>query len=204
MNTEHSYQDTREHLLAVAESLICGRGFAACGLAEILHKAEVPKGSFYHYFASKEAFGVALLERYFERYVNDLQRRLLDASAPEQGRQRLLDYFADWVERARACDAAQGCFAVKLSAEVSDLSESMRQALAQGMARVVAVLTAALQNLQPPLPGQDAQTLAGDLYTHWCGADLLAKVRRSPQALEDALRWTERSLLLETHPVLEK
>jgi TetR/AcrR family transcriptional repressor of nem operon len=46
------FEDTREHLLAIGEHIILGKGFAAVGLAEILATADVPKGSFYHYFAS--------------------------------------------------------------------------------------------------------------------------------------------------------
>ena len=56
--TEH---DTREHLLATGELLCMQRGFTGMGLSELLKTAEVPKGSFYHYFRSKEAFGVAML-----------------------------------------------------------------------------------------------------------------------------------------------
>ncbi|MFQ5727810.1 MAG: TetR/AcrR family transcriptional regulator, partial [Salmonella enterica] len=55
--TEH---DTREHLLATGEQLCMQRGFTGMGLSELLKTAQVPKGSFYHYFRSKEAFGVAM------------------------------------------------------------------------------------------------------------------------------------------------
>ncbi len=41
------------------------RGFTGMGLSELLKTAQVPKGSFYHYFRSKEAFGVAMLERHY-------------------------------------------------------------------------------------------------------------------------------------------
>ncbi len=41
------------------------RGFTGMGLSELLKTAEVPKGSFYHYFRSKGAFGVALLEHHY-------------------------------------------------------------------------------------------------------------------------------------------
>ena len=60
--------DMRQHILCTAQRLIGSKGFSAVGLNELLNAAGVPKGSFYHYFGSKEAFGVALLEYYFERY----------------------------------------------------------------------------------------------------------------------------------------
>ena len=58
--TKQTEYDTREHLLATGERLCMQRGFTGMGLSELLKTAEVPKGSFYHYFRSKEAFGVAI------------------------------------------------------------------------------------------------------------------------------------------------
>jgi len=40
---------------------MAGKGFSVVGLNEVLKSAGVPKGSFYHYFSSKDAFGEALL-----------------------------------------------------------------------------------------------------------------------------------------------
>ena len=65
---KHTEHDTREHLLATGEQLCLQRGFTGMGLSELLKTAEVPKGSFYHYFRSKEAFGVAMLERHYAAY----------------------------------------------------------------------------------------------------------------------------------------
>jgi TetR/AcrR family transcriptional regulator, transcriptional repressor for nem operon len=65
--------DVRQHILDTAQNIIVGRGFTAVGLSEILLSANVPKGSFYHYFNSKEAFGEALLESYFSDYMVQLE-----------------------------------------------------------------------------------------------------------------------------------
>jgi len=65
--------DVRQHILDTAQNIIAGRGFTAVGLSEILKSANVPKGSFYHYFNSKEAFGEALLESYFSDYMVQLE-----------------------------------------------------------------------------------------------------------------------------------
>ena len=58
MNTEST--DIRQHILDTAKPIILGKGFSAVGLSELLAVAGVPKGSFYHYFKSKELFGEAL------------------------------------------------------------------------------------------------------------------------------------------------
>ena len=73
---KHTEHDTREHLLATGEQLCLQRGFTGMGLSELLKTAEVPKGSFYHYFRSKEAFGVAMLERHYATYHQRLTELL--------------------------------------------------------------------------------------------------------------------------------
>ena len=57
-------ETTRQHILDTSFELVLHKGFVGVGLQEILKACDVPKGSFYHYFASKEAFGCALLEQY--------------------------------------------------------------------------------------------------------------------------------------------
>lgn len=196
------FDDTREHLLASGESVIRGKGFAAVGLAEILSVAGVPKGSFYHYFRSKENFGVEMLTRYFEHYHRDLKYLLLEA--PGTGRERLYDYFRRWATRYQQVSASGGeqcqhaCLVVKLSAEVSDISEAMRTVLMTGIERNVAMLAEAyaMGQADGSLPcSVSAQAMSESLYQMWIGAELLTKVQRSPlplmRALEQTGRWLE-------------
>src|SRR5690606_25283697 len=56
MNLSAKAQATRQHILDTGYRLVLQKGFAALGLQEILKACAVPKGSFYHYFSSKEAF----------------------------------------------------------------------------------------------------------------------------------------------------
>jgi TetR/AcrR family transcriptional repressor of nem operon len=195
MERTHQYQDTRERILSVGEGLILARGFSAVGLSEILGKAEVPKGSFYHYFRSKEGFGVALLERYFQDY--DARLSGLFAAEPRLGRQIVLEYFKNWLETQVASGSHHSCLAVKLAAEVCDLSEPMRVELSAGMNRIVAYLAAAIREAQADgsLKQQvDAEQLAESLYAMWVGASLLARANGSNAPLERAYRQTEQMM----------
>ncbi len=56
--------DKRQKIIDTAKNIILGKGFTAVGLNEILTTASVPKGSFYHYFKSKEQFGDAMLKNF--------------------------------------------------------------------------------------------------------------------------------------------
>ncbi|MDF0605835.1 TetR/AcrR family transcriptional regulator [Neisseriaceae bacterium TC5R-5] len=189
------FTDTREHLLATGEAIILGKGFAATGLAEILGSAGVPKGSFYHYFSSKEGFGVALLQRYFEQYNLSLISRLHE----EQGSARscLLAYFEGWLH-SHCCDHPnQSCLAVKLAAEVSDLSEPMREALSTGMAYIIHNLASCIRRGQTEgslHPALLAEQTASALYSLWLGSLLIFKVQRSLLPLESAMAQTKQIL----------
>jgi TetR/AcrR family transcriptional repressor of nem operon len=109
--------DVRENILATGQRIMAGKGYSAVGLNEILSSAGVPKGSFYHYFGSKDAFGEALLESYFEDYLADI-----DATMSIPGltmAERLMKYFAIWQDTQSFFDCQGKCLAVKLGAEVA-------------------------------------------------------------------------------------
>lgn len=187
--------DTRLKILDSAKVLIAGRGFSAVGLSEILGAAAVPKGSFYHWFRSKEQFGEALLEHHFDSYLVEVDASLFAAgqSAP----QRLLAFFSQWhTSQSSDCPQAR-CLVVKLSAEVCDLSEAMRVVLERGTARVIDRLASCLAEgiatgelAACPEPAEVAQ----QLYQQWLGATLLSRVQRSAAPLDKALAQTVRWL----------
>jgi TetR/AcrR family transcriptional regulator, transcriptional repressor for nem operon len=187
--------DVRQHILKTAQLIMCGKGFSAVGLNEILQAAKVPKGSFYHYFESKEAFGEALLHAYFEDYMV-----LLEAILTRPGisvADRLMNYWTFWLDTQSNCDPKDKCLAVKLAAEVSDLSEPMRMTLEQGTDSVIARLAKSIEEgmAEGSLPQQpDAQGMAATLYQLWLGASLRAKITRDRAPLESALMATRRLL----------
>ncbi|EMN4128699.1 MULTISPECIES: TetR/AcrR family transcriptional regulator [Providencia] len=188
-----SEQDTREHLLVTGENLCLQRGFVGMGLNELLKTAEVPKGSFYHYFRSKEAFGVAMLERYYAVYLQRLEGHFEYGTG--NYRDRLLAYYGKVLDNTCAFSHITGCLTVKLSAEVCDLSEDMNTAMDKGVSQVVAILAQALVN------GRNEKSLsfsgeplsvAQVLYSLWLGANLQAKISRSRVPMESALAYVEK------------
>ncbi len=189
----HSERDVKAHILDTAQGIMGQRGFSAVGLNELLKAADVPKGSFYHYFASKEAFGVALLERYFSHYMAGLNELLSNPNGTAVS--RLMDYWQRWVDTQAGSDLHSRCLVVKLGAEVSDLSEDMRQVLEQGTAQLLARLTGeiALAQSQGDISKTVApEELASALYQMWLGASMLAKVTQTKAPLESALAATKR------------
>ncbi len=71
--------DTRVALLDSAEKIFSRKGYAGVGINEVLSSIGVPKGSFYHYFASKDAFGEAVITFYFEHYLLEMDQIMGDS-----------------------------------------------------------------------------------------------------------------------------
>lgn len=191
--------NVRQHILDTAKPIILGKCFSVVGLNEVLTAAAVPKGSFYHYFKSKELFGVALLESYFADYLEYLDQLLRKQEIPAA--ERLMSYWSGWLESQTSEDTQGKCLAVKLGGEVSDLSEVMRLALHHGTDQIIARLADCISAglADGSLSGEmDAQHTAETLYEMWLGATLLTKMRRDRSAMEGAMIATLKMLNLQS------
>ena len=186
--------DTRQHILDVGYELIVNRGFTSVGLSELLKKAAVPKGSFYHYFKSKEQFGEAMIQDYFTKYFERLNARFTNTDL--NGYQRLMSYFEEMVKVEDDVCNANKCLLVKLSAEVSDLSESMRLALRQGADKTIQAIADCLNTgiQDGSIPNGDSALLARQIYYLWNGASLLNKLYQDQAALTQSLTYTQHLL----------
>lgn len=188
-------KSARQIILDTAQSIVSRKGFSAVGLNEILQAAEVPKGSFYHYFNSKDAFGVVLLDTYFENYVHGIEQ--LFKQSELSGYTKLMRYWHSWVDNQTGCTDAGKCLAVKLGAEVSDLSEPMRLALQRGTARTIALLAEAMR--QGVDDGsltihEHPDSLAQRLYALWLGTSVMSKITRTSAPFDEALLLTRHLL----------
>lgn len=194
MSSRHT--DTRQHILDTGNRIIAAKGFSCVGLAELLQASDVPKGSFYHYFKSKEAFGQALLQDYFDNYLGQLDT--LFGTPGLDGRTQLLRYFGQWrsTQAQENCNE-QKCLVVKLGAEVADLSEAMRLTLRDGTDRIIGRLADCVASgvADGSLPALEPLPTARTLYQLWLGASLLAKLHRDESPLEHA--WAATQHLLE-------
>jgi len=197
MNTAaHKQKDAvREHILATGQRIMAGRGYSAVGLNEILTEAGVPKGSFYHYFGSKDAFAVAMLESYFADYLSGLDHTLSQPGVDMA--QRLMNYWQQWQDTQSFQDCQGKCLAVKLGAEVADLSENMRLALEKGTSQIVARLTEAVEAGAKEGSLRIAERphrIAESLYQLWLGASVMVKIVRNKEPFTSAMLLTRQTL----------
>ncbi len=195
--TLHDSNDTRDSILATGRRIMAGKGYSAVGLNEILSTAGVPKGSFYHYFGSKDAFGEALLDDYFDDYLAEMDQ-LLGTPGTSMA-QRLLAYWQGWQDNQSSFDCQGKCLAVKLAAEVADLSEAMRLSLKRGTAGIVERIARAVESgaAEGSLAIEGTpQAVAQSLYELWLGASVMVKIVRDTAPFDSATATTRQLLHL--------
>lgn len=176
---------TRSDLLRAGVALLTEKGFSAVGLDEILKSVGVPKGSFYHYFDSKEAFGLALIDEYGAYFARKLDRFLLDEGlAPLE---RLAAFIADARFGMAKYAFRRGCLIGNLGQEMGALPPSFRQRLidvfTDWQRRTADCLSAARQAGEVPADF-DCAHLAELFWIGWEGAVLRAKLEGGAAPLD--------------------
>lgn len=183
MTNEHT--DVKQHILDTGRTIILGKGFSAVGLNEILSTAQVPKGSFYHYFASKEAFGLCLIDAYARFFAAKLDRWLLDSATPPL--QRLQNFVDDAASGMAKYGFRRGCLVGNLGQEMSALPESFRArliAVFEDWQQRTALCLQAAQQQGELSATADTDALAAFFWTGWEGAVLRAKLELQAAPLQ--------------------
>jgi len=178
-------KSTRDHLLDVGLVLMHRHGYNATGLTEILSAADVPKGSFYHHFGSKEDFAAAVLQRYIVREGEHATAVLSDLKTPPL--QRLKRYFSDLVktygQKGRIPGCMMGRFSLEMATESSQLRKQISASFGGWQRKIAAVVQQAVE--QKELPADtDHESLAGFLLNSWEGALLRSQAEKSDAPLE--------------------
>lgn len=189
---------TRERILEVGAKAISDKSFNSCGLSEILSLAKVPKGSFYHYFQSKEDFGVALIEKASEEFVEILRPILSDRK--KSPLQRLRAVFELIRQECNANGAARQCLIPKLALETSQLSEPVHAAVKCAYDQWCAMIARVIREAQAVgevSKKRDPERLASLLVMFWEGATIRMQIDRSLQPLEDFLAFVFDTLLVD-------
>ncbi|WP_405989420.1 TetR/AcrR family transcriptional regulator [Streptomyces sp. NBC_00986] len=125
--------DAGEKILAAGRSLFEARGYSALGVAEICKAAGVPKGSFYYFYASKEALALAVVDEHWADQRREWTRILSGETGAAQPLDRLRKLFEETEAGQHAvqqgCGTVLGCLFGNLSLEMSNQTEAVRARL---------------------------------------------------------------------------
>ncbi len=181
--------DTKAELIRSGLEHLTEYGFASSGIDQILKKVGVPKGSFYHYFASKESFGQEVIACYDQYFGRKLDAYLLDETVAPLVR---LSGFVDDAKAGMARHSfKRGCLIGNLGQEVDSLPEGFRQQLVDVFGswqqRVAGCLKAAQEHGSLSRDA-DCDELAEHFWIGWEGAVSRAKLVQSSRPLDQHLR----------------
>ncbi len=176
--------DTRRLILEAGIRSVLRKGYDQSGLAEILQEAGVPKGSFYYYFASKEDFGLQLIEHWLENY-NEAEASLQDQKLSPLMRVRR--FFEARCRLFKRLKREYGTVVGMLLLEMATHNETFRCRVDRVLADWQAQLTGCLVEAQRAGeigPDRDARTLAEFCLISWEGAVQRARTTQNTAPLD--------------------
>jgi TetR/AcrR family transcriptional regulator, transcriptional repressor for nem operon len=177
--------NVRDKLLNAGLDTVHRCGFNGCSVQEIAQAAEVPKGSFYNHFESKERFGVEILNLYWQKMVNTNLPILSDRTLSPL--ERLKRHFSSLAEVVARSNYERGCLFGNLGAELSEQSYLVREQLSLLLANWQDAIAACIGEAQ--IAGEvssnlDPSDLAAFVVNAWEGSVLRAKIDRNGSSFD--------------------
>ncbi|CUS43173.1 Transcriptional regulator, TetR family [hydrothermal vent metagenome] len=174
----------REKILTAGVRVVHERGFGGASVRDIVQAAGVPQGSFTNHFVSKEAFGLEVLDIYFQKSVAVFAETLRNDALPPL--ERFGAFLDANIERASGENLCNGCMIGNFAAETSgsdairphlvEIFDAVRDAIASCLRAAVAA-----DEVRADL---DCDDVAAFLVASLQGANLLAKVERSAEPMK--------------------
>lgn len=180
MQKQSKKELNRENLLNQGVTLLRGQGYHGTGLQEILDVVNIPKGSFYNYFGSKEDFGAEVIQHYTDPFIAQLTGHLERSDADALGAIRR--YFDELIVELERDEFKGGCLLGNLMGEIGDTSEVCRKSLQSAVRRYQDVLQSGLAKAQQQgtvRSDKSPEVMADLLVNTWQGALLRMKIERS-------------------------
>ncbi|NOQ80334.1 MAG: TetR family transcriptional regulator [Gammaproteobacteria bacterium] len=179
--------DTRKRIIKVAKSLFHNRSYADVGIKEICDKADIQKGSFYHFFSAKRDLVLAVIEEFAEDWAHGFVHEAFDPDLPPMER---IDYLIDaayfWQKAAKNLEGHMpGCLFGNLALEISTQDDVLRAKLSavfhMARERFKSTLDEAVASkIIAPL---DTQRTAEAMLAYLEGMILIAKASNDPETI---------------------
>jgi TetR/AcrR family transcriptional repressor of nem operon len=193
MRTAQAQSPTKEKLLDAAQQLMLVKGFPATTVDEICDTAGFTKGSFFHYFKSKEHLGKEVLDRFFS-FLQQTSREgtFRKKSDPLQ---RVYGYVDRFIEMATNPEQPSGCLLGHFTQELSDTHPEIRSQCAQHFAEWAATFKQDLDEAKTkhaPRASFDTQSVAEYFIAVMQGSRILATAKQDSAVFEQNLQHFKR------------
>ncbi len=184
---------TKARLLDAAERLMLAKGFVATTVDEICEAAKLTKGSFFHYFETKEQLGKELLER----FCQSARDRMRAAAVDDDPLARVYAQIDGAIKMSREC-ADQSCLLGTFAQELSDTHPDIRSLCADAFGQWADALRKDLDAAKArhaPKSSIDSKGLADHFIAILEGSKILAKAKRDPAIVERSLKHFKQYLM---------
>ena len=193
MRTAQAQSPTKEKILDAAQQLMLAKGFPATTVDEICEAAGFTKGSFFHYFESKEHLGKEVLDRFYVFLQQTIdQGSFRKKSDPLQ---RVYGYVDRFIEMSTNPELPSGCLLGHFTQELSDTHPEIRSLCAQYFAEWAALLKHDLDEAKAkyaPRASFDTQSVAEYFLAVMQGSRILATAKQDVKVFEQNLRHFKR------------
>src|SRR4051812_42750978 len=160
--------DAKEKLMNAAHDLIWESSYGTTSVDDICEKADVRKGSFYHFFKSKAELEVAALEADWQRKKARYNEIFSPTIPPLQ---RIADFFDFAYQKQAALQkergAVLGCPFCSVATEVGLHEEGIREKAQEILGRLVKYFESAIRDAHAEglIQAPDAKAKAKMLYS---------------------------------------
>lgn len=180
--------DRKERLLIAAKELMLQKGYAATRVEEICKLAGVTKGSFFHYFKSKEELGKNIVT-----YVStDLQTKLRKGGYMDH--ENPLDRFLGFVDFAiqvsKDPDFVSGCIFGNLTLEFNQGQNEIKELIAEHFSKRTRLLAGIADEILESMaekPSVDTKSLVETVLALIQGALVLGRAKSDFSMMEKTL-----------------
>jgi TetR/AcrR family transcriptional repressor of nem operon len=183
---------TRDRILDAAQRIVLERGFAGTSVDAVLAEASVTKGGFFHHFPTKQALGLALVERYaaVDLQVLDDFMAGAEASADDPAEQ-LIAFVRRFEEAVVELAAVQpgclfGSFVYERELAAPGTEEIIVHSIQTWRDRLLGKLEEAAET-HPTAIDVDLPSLANQIFTTFQGGFILARAMHEPDHLRRQL-----------------
>jgi TetR/AcrR family transcriptional repressor of nem operon len=176
----------KDDIVQTGLEIIFSRGFNGTGIETILKQANVPKGSFYNFFSSKEEFGLAVIDLFLSEMTALLKPISEDLSLPPL--ERIRRTFELLIARFEENNCSKGCLLANLGLEMSDQCEPFRHRLEDALQRWIDSVAEMLKEARETGAVHievEPSILAESMVASFEGALLRAKVKKSVEPLKN-------------------
>ncbi|WP_171070139.1 TetR family transcriptional regulator C-terminal domain-containing protein [Methylobacterium terricola] len=188
-------RDTRDLLIAEGLKAFLARGYEGIGIQPILSGAGVPKGSFYNFFPSKEAYALEVIDAYAARYE---AFRLACFATDGPPLRRLRHYFEALEAEMAEAGETGGCLYGVLAQTSAPHSEALRSRLKAAFAHWRAQIADLLETAKAAgelAPATESVALADAIIDAYEGAAVRARAEGDTAPMRRFRRVTMEALL---------